>query len=70
MPFRYPFAEIRVNSWLKKQIEGIVLRTANHGLSQIHTNYAFRYAFVKIRVNSWLKKNTVAIRIDEENSSG
>ncbi len=30
----------------------------------------FRYSFVKIRVNSWLKKNTVAIRIDEENSSG
>ena len=70
MPFRYPFVKIRVNSWLKKQIEGIVLRTANHEFPRIHTNYAFRYAFVKIRVNSWLKKNTVAIVGIRGNSCG
>ena len=59
--FRYAFVKIRINSWLKKQIEGLHLRTANHELSRIHTNYVFRYAFAEIRVNLWLKKNTVAI---------
>ena len=61
--------KIRVNSWLKKQIEGLHLRTVNHELSQIHTNYSLRYAFVKIRVNSWLKKNTIAI-VCSENPCG
>ena len=28
--------KIRVNPWLKKQIEGLYLRTVNHELSQIH----------------------------------
>ena len=37
------------------------MRTANHELSQIHTNYALQYAFVKIRVNSWLKKHIEGI---------
>ena len=62
--------KIRINSWLKKQIEGLHLRTANHELSQIHTNYSLRYAFVKIRENSWLKKNTVAIVCIRGNTCG
>ncbi len=62
--------KIHVDSWLKKQIEGLHLRTANHELSQIHTNYSLRYAFVKIRVNPWLKKNTVAIVVIRGNPCG
>ena len=31
--------KIRVNQWLKKQIEGLHLRTVNHEFPQIHTNY-------------------------------
>ena len=37
------------------------MRTANHELSRIHTNYVFRYAFAEIRVNLWLKKKTMVI---------